>query len=231
MPAMNEASTIFDVVSSVVTLGYKIIVVDDASTDNTIAEAKKAGAIVLCNLQNLGAWKATQSGLRYADKLGYNVIVTMDADGQHNAENIALLVNEYSNGADVVIGNCTERGSAGRHVAWGFFKRLNRLSVSDITSGFRLYSSTAIHCLVSRQATMLEYQCIGVLLMMRNMKLNIVEASVPMNCRETGISRIFHSWLAVGYYLAYSGILSLAKAFPTNKNKFSNRMTRLKDID
>lgn len=179
----------------------------------------------------LGAWKATQTGLRYAEKQGFNVVVTMDADGQHNADNIALLLEKYKAGADVVIGNCTERGSAGRHIAWNFFKRLNGLSVSDITSGFRLYNSSAICCLVSREATMLEYQCIGVLIMMRNLRLSIVEASVPMNKRTTGISRIFHSWLAVGYYLAYSGMLSFTKAFPTSKNKYINRITRLKNID
>ena len=231
MPAMNESSTIAEIVSDVVAMGYSIIVVDDASTDNTVEEAKNSGAVVLSLIKNLGAWKATQAGLRYAKKLGFKVVVTMDADGQHNAENIALLVKHYRNGADVVIGNCTERGSTGRHIAWQFFKRINRLNVSDITSGFRLYNANALHCLVSREATMLEYQCIGVLIMMRNMRLTIIEASVPMNERETGISRIFHSWIAVGYYLAYSGLLSLAKAFPTDKTKYINRITKAKDID
>lgn len=228
---MNESSTIAEIVSDVVAMGYSIIVVDDASTDNTVEEAKNSGAVVLSLIKNLGAWKATQAGLRYAKKLGFKVVVTMDADGQHNAENIALLVKHYRNGADVVIGNCTERGSTGRHIAWQFFKRINRLNVSDITSGFRLYNANALHCLVSREATMLEYQCIGVLIMMRNMRLTIIEASVPMNERETGISRIFHSWIAVGYYLAYSGLLSLAKAFPTDKTKYINRITKAKDID
>lgn len=231
MPAMNESSTIADIVSDVITMGYSIVVVDDASTDTTADEAKKAGAIVLSMINNLGAWKATQAGLRYAKKLGFKAVVTMDADGQHNANNINLLVEQYKIGADVVIGNCTERGSKGRHIAWHFFKRINRLDVSDITSGFRLYNENALNCLVSREATMLEYQCIGVLIMMRNMRLTIVEAAVPMNKRETGISRIFHSWLAVSYYLAYSGLLSFTKAFPTNKKKYMNRITRLKDID
>jgi glycosyltransferase involved in cell wall biosynthesis len=228
---MNESETIYEVVSSVVSLGYQVIVVDDASSDNTIALAKTGGAIVLPCINNLGAWKATQAGLRYAEKLDFKVIVTMDADGQHNAGNISLLVEQYNNGADVVIGNCTERGSAGRHIAWRFFKKLNRLNINDITSGFRLYSSTAIHCLTSREATMLEYQCIGVLIMMRNLNLTLVETSVPMNRRSSGISRIFHSWIAVGYYLAYSAILSFTKAFPTNKSKYINRITRLNKID
>ena len=225
---MNEELTIFDVVSSVIKCGYQIIVVDDASTDLTAQKAKAAGAIVITNIQNLGAWKATQAGLRYAQKLGFKQVVTMDADGQHQASDICLLIEAHNNGAEVVIGNCTNRGSMGRHIAWQFFKRLNRLNVSDITSGFRLYNETALECLVSKQATMLEYQCIGVLLMMRNMKLNIVEVSVPMKEREVGMSRIFHSWFAVGYYLLYSGLLSITKAFPTKKERYINRLTGLK---
>jgi glycosyltransferase involved in cell wall biosynthesis len=231
MPAMNEERTIVDVVHSVIDCGYKIIVVDDASSDSTAKVAKEAGAIVLTNLVNLGAWKATQAGLRYAKKLGFQQVVTMDADGQHEAKDIHLLVNAHNQGADVVIGNCTERGSAGRHLAWRFFKRLNRLNVSDITSGFRLYNAAAMQCLVSKQATMLEYQCVGVLLMMRNIKLNIVEVSVPMKEREIGMSRIFHSWFAVAYYLLYSGLLSLSKAFPTKKERYINRLTGTKDLD
>ncbi|PCI59758.1 MAG: glycosyl transferase [Gammaproteobacteria bacterium] len=231
MPAMNEASSIAEIVLSVITLGYQVIVVDDASSDNTKIEAQKAGAMVLTHLVNLGAWKATQTGLRYAKKLGFNIVVTMDADGQHSADHISLLIERYHLGADVVIGNCTQRGSAGRHIAWQFFKGINRLKVSDITSGFRLYNQNALDCLVSKQATMLEYQCIGVLLMMRDMQLNIVETSVPMAERKTGISRIFHSWLAVGYYLLYSGLLSLAKAFPTHKEKYKNRISGHHKID
>jgi len=231
MPAMNEQKTIAIVVTAVIQCGYKIIVVDDASSDKTAKQAKAAGAIVLKNIQNLGAWKATQAGLRYANKLGYKLVITMDADGQHDPCDIDLLSNAYCNGADVIIGSCTERGSTGRHIAWQFFKRLNGLNVSDITSGFRLYNEKALECLVSKQATMLEYQCIGVLLMVRNIKLNIVEVSVPMKEREIGVSRIFHSWIAVGYYLLYSGLLSLSKAFPTKKERYMNRLTGLKNVD
>jgi glycosyltransferase involved in cell wall biosynthesis len=231
IPAMNEAMTITSVVSAVVNLGYSVIVVDDASTDETATLAKNAGAIVLSPIQNLGAWKATQAGMRYAQKSGFEVVITMDGDEQHSAEHIAILVDQYIQGADVVIGNCTGRGSTARHIAWRFFKHLNRLNVDDITSGFRLYNKTAIDCLVSKQATMLEYQDIGVLLMLRNLQLNIIETSVPMKQRSVGISRIFHSWLAVSYYLLYSGLLSLAKAFPTNKKKYKDRVIRLHEIE
>lgn len=224
MPAMNEEETIEKVVYSVINCGYKIIVVDDASTDSTKQKAINAGAIVISNVNNLGAWKATQAGLRYAKKIGFELVVTMDADGQHHAEDIKQLVKKNKTGADVVIGSCTSRGSTGRHIAWKFFKTFNRLTVNDITSGFRLYNNKALQCLTSRQATMFEYQCVGVLLMMRNVGLNIAETSVYMNDRSSGVSRIFHSWLAVGYYLLYSGLLSSAKAFPTKKTRYKQRL-------
>lgn len=222
---MNEELTIGNVVRSVVTLGYFVVVVDDASTDNTVEIAKESGAVVLSNLKNIGAWKATQTGLRYAKKNGFSYVVTMDADGQHYASDISSLVEKQNDKkADVVVGNCTSRGSAGRHIAWHVFKAFNRLPVNDITSGFRMYSRQALNCFTSRQATMFEYQCVGVLLMAKSLGLKIDEVSVDMAARETGVSRIFHSWLAVGYYLLYSGMLSVTKAFPTKKERYLNRL-------
>ena len=104
------------------------------------------------------------------------------------------------------------------------FRFLNRLTVGDITSGFRLYNEKALQCLTSRQATMFEYQCVGVLLMMRNVDLVIKEVSVNMDARITGASRIFHSWKAVGYYILYSAILTTTKAFPTRKDRYIKRL-------
>ena len=221
---MNEEKTIYSIVSSVVALGYTVLVVDDASKDATAEKARSAGAIVVSNVVNIGAWKATQTGLRLAKKKGYNAVVTMDADGQHHASDIEKLVDAYRQGANVVIGNCTSRGSLGRHLAWSFFKVVNRLNINDITSGFRLYGKKALSCLTSRQATMFEYQCVGVLLMMRNSGLTIKEVAVTMDDRSDGGSRIFYSWSAVGYYLFYSGLLSSAKAFPTKKDRYIKRL-------
>lgn len=228
---MNEQETIASVVSCVVSLGHTVIVVDDGSHDNTVINAKTAGAIVLKNIQNLGAWKATQTGIRYAARLNFKAVITMDADGQHDPKHVPLLVSEYLKGADVVIGQCIERGSFMRHLAWFSFRYFNHLGIQDITSGFRLYNHKAISCLISKQATMLEYQCVGVLLMLRNMHLNIVEKAVPMKKREKGISRIFHSWSAVAYYLLYSSLLSVTKAFPTKKERYIKRVVRTKDYD
>ncbi|REL32622.1 glycosyltransferase family 2 protein [Thalassotalea euphylliae] len=221
---MNEETSIGRVISSLVEKNYNVIVVDDFSTDKTAGIARTCGATVLCNIKNLGAWRSTQAGIRYAHKLDADVVITMDADGQHNDTDLQTMIDAYAKGADVVIGSCTSRGSAGRHVAWRLFKLLNGLKVNDITSGFRLYNREAIHVLVSRQATMLEYQCVGILLMLRNLRLKIVEVPVKMHERTDGISRIFYSWGSVFYYLAYSGLLSVSKAFPVKKYAYLNKI-------
>lgn len=224
IPAMNEAKSIAKVVLELTQENYQVVVVNDASTDKTAELAKQVGAVVLNNVKNLGAWKSTQAGMRYAYKLGANVVVTMDADGQHHVSEVKKLLAAYEAGADVVIGSCTSRGSTGRHIAWRVFKKLNRLKINDITSGFRLYNKEALYALVSRQATMLEYQCVGILIMLRNLKLNISEVNVTMDERSDGISRIFYSWSAVFYYLAYSGLLTVSKAFPVRKDSYIKKI-------
>ena len=224
IPAMNEEKSIVKVIKPLVESGYSAVVVDDASSDNTALIAKLHGAKVLSNLKNLGAWKSTQAGMRYAYKNGADVVITMDADGQHRVEDISKMIAAYKKGADVVIGSCISRGSAGRHIAWRVFRRLNGLKINDITSGFRLYNKEALFVLVSRQATMLEYQCVGILIMLRNLKLKVVEAPVIMEKRSDGISRIFYSWGAVFYYLAYSSVLSVSKAFPVKKQAYLQKI-------
>jgi hypothetical protein len=174
---------------------------------------------------NLGAWRATQTGIRYAIKQGFERVITCDADGQHTAESIGALLYAADACDDCVIGSCTSRGSAGRHIAWGVFKSISGLPVSDLTSGLRLYSRKAMQVLASRQATMFEYQDVGVLLMLKKLNMKIVEVPVTMNQRENGISRIFHSWLAVFRYLLYTLVLSVTKIGPQKANKYHKTLT------
>ena len=224
IPAYNEEKTIVSVIRPLIQANYQVIVVDDCSCDNTALLAEANGATVLQNIKNLGAWKSTQAGMRYAYQRNADVVITMDADGQHRTEDIPSLIAEYQAGTDVVIGSCLSRGSLIRHLAWRVFKKVNRLQIDDITSGFRLYSNSALYILVSRQATMLEYQCVGILIMLRNMRLNVAEIPVKMHNRTDGISRIFHSWKAVFYYLAYSGLLSITKVLPVKKDVFIKKI-------
>jgi glycosyltransferase involved in cell wall biosynthesis len=213
IPAYNEAEDIAFVIAQVKKhSNFPIVVIDDASTDNTIEMARKAGALVVPLALQLGAWGATQTGLRHAFKHGYDYAITMDADGQHLAEYLpALLQPIISKEADVAIGSCIRRGSKLRKIAWVLMKRASGLRLEDLTSGFRVYDRRAIRQLAAWQATLLEYQDVGVLAMLQASGLRIKDVEVKMLPRRHGISRIFYSWNSVMYYMAYTLLLGFTK--------------------
>jgi hypothetical protein len=209
IPAWNEEATVADVVSKIREVGlYDVIVINDASTDQTTDRAAAAGASVLDLAVNLGAWGATQTGIRFALKKGYSQVITMDADGQHLSSAIPHLLEPIAMGrTDVVIGSCTDRGSHARKMAWRFFRGMTGLEIEDLTSGFRAYNLPAMKILASKKATLLEYQDIGVLLLLMHSGLRIQEIQVPMRPRLSGSSKIFSSWFKVAEYLLLNIIL------------------------
>ena len=213
IPAKNEEASVGEVVRQVLSELYcEVVVIDDVSTDRTIQAAKSAGATVLPLAVHLGAWGAIQTGLRYALKTGYRVAVTMDADGQHQPSSVLSLIAPIeTREADVVIGACVKRGSRARHLAWMMFRRLSGVGLEDLTSGFRAYNQKAMTLLASRKATLLDYQDLGVLILLRRVGLHVVEKQVEMCPRISGASRIFNSWWVVVRYMLASSILCLAK--------------------
>lgn len=212
IPALDEASTISKVVEGVVSLGCDAFVIDDASSDDTSDLARRAGAEVLRLPFTAGAWCATQAGILHAMKKGkYSAFLTMDGDGQHDPAFIPKLVSALRSGeGDVVIGGYTERGSLARHVAWRFFSFMTGLSVSDLTSGLRIYNDRAAAALLSKQATLYDYQDLGVLLQLRRNGFTFSELAVKMQPRQNGCSRVFSSWWAVAVYMFKTCILILA---------------------
>jgi len=209
VPAWNEEVTVADVVSKIRNdCQYDVIVINDASTDQTAERAAAAGATVLNLPINLGAWGATQTGIRFALKKGYREVVTMDADGQHLPAAIPDLLAPIAAGeADMVIGSCTQRGSKARKMAWRFFRGMTGLGIEDLTSGFRAYDLPAMKILASKKATLLEYQDVGVLLLLIHAGLRMQEIKVPMRVRVAGSSKIFSSWFKVAEYLLLTLIL------------------------
>jgi glycosyltransferase involved in cell wall biosynthesis len=211
IPALNEAASIADVITRARAHGgADLVVVDDGSTDATRAIAVASGATVLRAPLWQGAWGAIQTGLRYAARHGYAGVVTMDADGQHEPEYLPQLL-EAGRDADVVIAACPSRGSMLRHLAWRYFRFLTGFDIEDLTSGFRYYTAKACRLLAGPEATLLDYQDIGVLLLLRHANLRVAEVAVPMNPRRSGISRVFSSWWTVGVYMAETSLLCLAR--------------------
>lgn len=215
IPARDEAETIGHVVGELRSAGfYRVLVVDDGSVDGTAEAARQKGAIVLQAPLPMGAWGAMQTGIRYGLDQGYSEVVTMDADGQHEVSEIQALLLGREEGADVVIGSHPERGSAARRVAWTLFRNLTGFALEDLTSGFRYYNRRAMEVAASNAATLLDYQDVGVLLLLRRARLRVVEVPVSMNLRAVGRSRIFNSWFTVARYMAVTTLLCLARFRP-----------------
>jgi glycosyltransferase involved in cell wall biosynthesis len=103
IPARNEEATIADVVASVRKLGT-VIVVDDASSDDTGRVAEQAGAFVVRNAFNIQYDASLGVGLNLALARGHQFAITMDADGQHQAADVTKAVVALAEGADIVSG-------------------------------------------------------------------------------------------------------------------------------
>lgn len=213
IPAHNEIQAIGDVLRGLRRYcDYPAIVIDDCSTDGTAAEAARSGAIVVPLAAQLGAWGATQTGMRYALRHGYNLAISMDADGQHEPAHLAELIKPVADGrAQVSIGACVERGSRLRHIAWRMMRFTSGIQLADLTSGFRVYDRSAMRLLASWRASFLDYQDVGVLALLSSSGLRIISVPVEMASRRNGHSRIFSSWLAVAYYMCHTLLLGLTK--------------------
>lgn len=107
IPAKDEASRLPPVLHSLRSHGYKhIIVVNDGSTDDTAEIAKGFGCTVISHLLNLGSGAATQTGIDFALSQHADYILTMDADGQHAAEDVRKLIHTIQEEKlDIVIGS------------------------------------------------------------------------------------------------------------------------------
>jgi glycosyltransferase involved in cell wall biosynthesis len=104
IPAYNEEKRIRDTVLKTRKYVDKVIVVDDGSVDKTTSIAKKAGAEVIRYEPNQGVCNATKVGLKKAISLKPDIIVFLDADGQHNPRYIPYFIEAIENGADYVCG-------------------------------------------------------------------------------------------------------------------------------
>jgi glycosyltransferase involved in cell wall biosynthesis len=142
IPAKNEAAVIGDVVSSVrgIYADAEILIVDDGSTDETATFAKRAGATVISHPVSLGNGAAIKAGARAASG---KILIMMDGDGQHKAEDIPSLLAKLDEGYDMAIGarDSGSHAGIGRLAANGlynvFASMISGHRIPDLTSGFR----------------------------------------------------------------------------------------------
>lgn len=138
MPAYNEADVIGSIVKKVAAFGVPVVV-DDGSTDDTAARAEQAGAHVLVLTVNRGYEGALDAGFAEAERLGADIVVTFDADGQFDPRLLAHMIGPIERGeADLVIG-VRPRTARFAEAVFGFYTRC-RHGVRDILCGLKGYS-------------------------------------------------------------------------------------------
>lgn len=144
IPAYNESDRISAVVTSAGRF-VPVLVVDDGSTDRTAEVLAQLGTESIRLWPNQGKGAALIAGLRYAVDHGYDAVLTLDADGQHDPQEIPLFIKEFEQGSDLVIGRRTfskmpfPRNISNAFGTWLFSNALGQ-SCPDNQSGYRLHS-------------------------------------------------------------------------------------------
>lgn len=217
LPALNEENNVGTVVTKVRAAlpDAGVLVVDDGSTDNTSARARAAGADVARLAVNLGVGGAMRTGYRYAKTRGYDVVVQVDADGQHDPDELAALLAGLDD-ADLVIGSrFAGKGSykAGGPRRWAMialsivFSRLAKTKLTDVTSGFKAAGPRAVDLFASYYPA--EYLGDTVESLVMALRARLVVKEIPVVMLERMSGRPSASPLRAAIYLSRAGLALL----------------------
>jgi len=190
IPAYNEEKAIKDVIYGAVKYS-DVLVVDDGSTDHTFKLAKKTGSEVIKHEKNRGKGAAIKTGLKYSLNSGYDVIILMDGDGQHNPLYIPSFISSIKN-AELVLGS---RFIAGTPEDMPFQRRLsNKITtkiikyvtgyeITDSQSGFRAIKSQVARIFLDIDYDDYVYESEMLYKAYKN-KIRVVEVAIPCDYHE-----------------------------------------------
>lgn len=210
MPAYNEEAHIPGVLRDAINTNpdADILVVNDGSTDRTSEMARQAGVMILDIPFNIGYGGVIQTGFRFARERGYDFVITMDADAQHNPSYTKNLIEAMEReGADVVIGSRFLEGSYrmgfARRIGVLLFSRVVRLytgiNFTDPTSGFQLINRRVFSHLAESNNYPLDYPDVNIIMALHKMNFKVTEAPVVMTEKNGGKS--MHSGLRPFVYV------------------------------
>ena len=215
IPAYNEADGIVGVLDELPTqlAGMKVapIVVVDGGTDDTAAVARAAGYATLVHPVNRGQGDALRTGFAHALELGADIVMTMDADGQHRPDQMLdVLMPIVRDDADYVqgsrfLGEYDDAGGARDLGIRGFTALINRVSgagITDCTNGFRAIRAKSLS---SMQLTEARFSAPEIIIEASRAGLRIVEVPVHIRSRSHGESK---KPRRLGYPLGFLGVIA-----------------------
>ena len=201
IPALNESATIAGIVEAVGKNGIPIVV-DDGSTDNTAKFAIQSGAVIVVHKKNRGYDEALNSGFKKAAELGVKVIITVDADGQHDPQLIQKFIEAIDCGADIVVGIRSRRQRLAENLfAWytDF-----RFGVKDPLCGMKAYRTNVYKALGHFDS----FGSIGTELTIFTVKNGYRIEQIPFDVRERSGESRFGQVLSGNYKIIRALILS-----------------------
>lgn len=228
IPCYNEEGRIGRVVRSVASIypEAEIVVINDCATDSSPSEAHDNGATVLNHSCNLGYGAALQTGYMYAVSRGIQILVQLDADGQHDPRSIEQIMEPVLKGkADICIGSRHLADSTtstpfirrlGQNIFAMFLKLFGGPPMTDPTSGFQAMNSKAV-TLFSDDVFPCDYPDSDVILMAHFAGLRIAEAPAVMHSRSGGLS--IHAGFWKPFYYGIKMLFSMIIVF-LNRNKW-----------
>lgn len=224
VPAYNEAGSVGDVVQRVrEAAAVDVLVVDDGSSDRTSAVARAAGARVARLPFNLGVGGAMRTGFRFAQRNGYDAVVQVDADGQHDPAFLPELLAALER-ADVVIG--ARFAGVGAYAvrgprAWAMrvlsvvISRIVGTRVTDATSGFRAANRRAIGVFATHYPAEYLGDTVESLVIARRLGLVVAQVPVAMQPRAAGTASqgVIGATIYLGRAMA-ALVLALVRRWP-----------------
>ncbi len=216
IPLYNEESNVARVVREIRGAGidWDILAVDDGSTDATREVLAGLPVTPIAHPINLGYGAAVQTGLRHAVRRGYETVVLMDGDGQHDPAHIADLLAALDGGADIAIGSRFVGDGAGyripllRRAAIGFFSGLAALlggtRIRDVTSGFQAMRRPVADYLAEEYPV--DFPDAEVIIALGLKKFRIAEVPARFRVREHGTSMYANP--ARAFYYPFKSLLA-----------------------
>ena len=200
VPAFDEEASIAKVVARARKHADKVVVVDDGSTDDTALIAEALGAVIVRHQRNLGYGAAIRSCFSAARDLNADVMVTLDADGQHDPDQIPRLIDPVREGlADIVVGSRFLKESdkaqapryrqAGISIVTKFTEAASHTQFTDAQSGFRAYSRRALEEIVPTEQGM----GVSAEILMKGVERNLRILEVPATVGYSGLKTSTHN--------------------------------------